>query len=60
MVFLYRNLKRKKEEVVHLFMYRKAFDSVNRVALWRKLLRSNIDGKIIKVNFNIMIMLNLV
>ena len=33
--------------------YRKAFDSVNRVALWRKLLCNNIDGKIFKVVFNI-------
>ena len=29
--------------------YNKAFDSVNRVLLWQKLLRSGIDGKILIV-----------
>ena len=38
---------------MHLIDYRKAFDSLNRVALWRKLLCHNIDGKIFKVIFNI-------
>jgi len=32
--------------------YRKAFDSVHRVTLWRKLVGYNIDGSILKVIFN--------
>ena len=33
--------------------YRKAFDSVNRTALWQKLLQQNIDGKMIKVIYSL-------
>ena len=32
--------------------YRKAFDSVNRIALWRKILSYNIDGKCFKIIYN--------
>jgi hypothetical protein len=32
--------------------YRKAFDSVNRLALWNMLLSSNIDGKCFKIIHN--------
>ena len=32
--------------------YRKAFDSINRVALWQKLLSYNIDGKCFKIIHN--------
>ena len=32
--------------------YRKAFDSVDRVALWQKLLSYNIDGKCFKIIYN--------
>ncbi len=32
--------------------YRKAFDSVNRIALWHKLLSYNIDGKCFKIIHN--------
>ena len=33
--------------------YRKTFDSVNRTALWQKLLQQNIDGKMIKVIYSL-------
>ena len=33
--------------------YRKAFDSVNRLALWKKLLQNNIDGKVFKVIYSL-------
>ena len=46
-------LYKKKRLYCAFIDYRKAFDSVNRVALWRKLLDNNIDGKIFKVIFNI-------
>ena len=32
--------------------YRKAFDSVHRVTLWRKLISNNIDGLLLRVIFN--------
>ena len=38
---------------MHLLIIEKPFDSVNRFALWRKLLCNNTDGKIFKVIFNI-------
>ena len=46
-------LYKKKRLYCAFIDYRKAFDSVNRVALWRKLLCNNIDGKIFKVILNI-------
>ena len=40
----------------HLFCafidYRKAFDSVNRLALWQKLLQQNINGKMLKIIYS--------
>ena len=33
--------------------YRKAFDSVNRLAMWKKLLQNNIDGKVFKVIYSL-------
>jgi len=33
--------------------YKKAFDSVNRACLWKKLLDHNIDGKIFRIIYNI-------
>ena len=33
--------------------YRKAFDSIDRVYLWKKLIHSDINGKMLKVIFNI-------
>ena len=33
--------------------YRKAFDSVHRLALWKKLLQNNIDGKVFKVIYSL-------
>ena len=33
--------------------YKKAFDSVNRIYLWQKLLNNNIDGKIFKIVHNL-------
>ena len=38
-------LNKKKHLYFAVIDYRKAFDSINRVALWRKLLSNNIDGK---------------
>ena len=35
--------------------YRKAFDSIHRTALWRKLLSHNIDGSVLRVIHNIYI-----
>ena len=32
--------------------YKKAFDSVNRLAIWRKLLNNNIDGKCLRIIYN--------
>ena len=32
--------------------YKKAFDSVNSLALWHKLLNNNIDGKFLKIIYN--------
>jgi hypothetical protein len=32
--------------------YRKAFDSINRTALWQKLLSNNVDGKCIKIIYD--------
>ena len=46
-------LYKKKRLYCAFIDYRKAFDSVNRVALWRRPLCHNIDGKIFKVIFNI-------
>ena len=40
----------------HLFCafidYRKAFDSVNRLALWQKLLQQNVNGKMLKIIYS--------
>ena len=46
-------LYKKKRLYCAFIDYSKAFDSVNRVALWRKLLSNNIDGKNFKVIFKI-------
>ena len=43
----------KKRLYCSIIDYRKAFDSINRVALWRKRLCHNVDDKIFKVIFNI-------
>ena len=33
-------------------VYRKAFDSVNRLALWQKLLQQNVNGKMLKIIYS--------
>ena len=44
------NLHRKKKQLFCAFIsYRKAFDSVNRIALWQKLIQQNINGKMLRV-----------
>ena len=47
-LFLHRNK--------HLFCafidYRKAFDSVNRLAWWQKLLQQNVNGKMLKIIYS--------
>ena len=42
-------LQRKKPLFCAFIDYKKAFDSVNRIALWHKLLNHSIDGKFLKV-----------
>ena len=43
-------LHRKKKQLFCAFIdYRKAFDSVNRIALWQKLIQQNINGKMLRV-----------
>ena len=44
---------RKKELYCAFIDYRKAFDSVNRILLWQKLLRTGIDGKMLIVIQNL-------
>ena len=46
-------LFRKRELYCAFIDYRKAFDSVNRILLWQKLLRTGIDGKILIVIQNL-------
>ena len=46
-------LSKNKKLYCSFIDYKKAFDSVNRSALWLKLLENNIDGKILKVIHNI-------
>jgi hypothetical protein len=46
-------LSKKKRLYCSFIDYQKAFDSINRTALWRKLLAHSIDGKILKVIHNI-------
>lgn len=45
-------LAKKKNLFCAFIDYKKAFDSVNRLALWRKLLSNNIDGKCLKIIYN--------
>ena len=48
-LYLHRN-----KHLYYVFIdYRKAFASVNRAALWYKLLQQNIDGKILKVIYSL-------
>ena len=42
-------LHRKKQLFCAFIDYRKAFDSVNRIALWQKLIQQNINGKMLRV-----------
>jgi len=46
-------LSRKKKLFCAFIDYKKAFDSVDRLCLWKKLLRYGITGKIFKVVFNL-------
>ena len=46
-------LSRKKRLYCCYVDYRKAFDSIERVRLWQKLLASNIDGRFFKMIFNL-------
>jgi len=45
-------LNEKKKLFCAFIDYKKAFDSVNRLALWHKLLNNNIDGKCLKIIYN--------
>ena len=45
-------LTKKKKMYCAFIDYKKAFDSVNRLALWRKLLNNNIDGKCLRIIYN--------
>ena len=45
-------LHRKKRVYAAFVDYTKAFDLIERTALWRKLLNSNINGKILRVIYN--------
>ena len=42
-------LQRRKPLFCAFIDYKKAFDSINRIALWYKLLNHNIDGNFLKV-----------
>ena len=46
-------LSRKKKLFCAFIDYKKAFDSVDRLCLWQKLLQNGISGKIFKVIFNL-------
>ncbi len=46
-------LSRKKRLYCCYVDYRKAFDSIERVRLWQKLLATNIDGRFFKLIFNL-------
>jgi hypothetical protein len=46
-------LKNNKQIYKCFVDYRKAFDSVNRIELWKKLLKAGIDGPIFNVIFNL-------
>ena len=49
MIFIYLE---GKSYTVPLLTIKKAFDSVNRVCLWQKLINNNIDGKMFKIIHN--------
>ena len=46
-------LSKKKRLYCSFIDYQKAFDSINRTALWRKLLDHNVDGNALRVIHNI-------
>lgn len=46
-------LSKKKRLFCSFIDYRKAFDSINRSALWKKMLDHSIDGKVLRVIHNI-------
>ena len=45
-------LFRRKKLYCAFIDYRKAFDSVDRILLWQKLLRTSIDGNMLDVSYN--------